>query len=169
MLCEICQKNMVEKKIQFMLGGTAKELNVCSQCSEKYEVQNPFSGLPDALTVLMLDKMVKSLAPEMTAKELAQRCKKCGATMLRFRQTGTFGCPECYHTFKELIAALLIRIHGSSKHIGSRPLRKRRITASIDTAEVKNQLALAIQNENYEKAAELRDLLRDAESSAIPE
>jgi protein arginine kinase activator len=167
MLCEICQKNSAIKKIQFTSGHTIKELNVCITCAEKQDLHSPFSGLPDALAGTMFSELVKSLAPEAANEDQSLRCAFCGTTMSRFRQTGTFGCPNCYNSFKDVVVNILIQIHGSSKHIGSRPARQRRVLEECDLDTLKAQLKVEIQRENYEKAAELRDLIRDVESTPV--
>jgi protein arginine kinase activator len=165
MLCEICQTNVVAKKIQFALGNTIKEFNVCNQCAEKHDLHSPFAGLPGALSVLMLGQLVKSLAPEMTDDDHSLVCSACGTTIGKFRQTGVLGCPRCYDSFKSIMTNLLNQIHGSSKHIGSRPAKQRKNVINYDITKLKKELEIAIRNENYEKAAELRDLIRDVESS----
>jgi protein arginine kinase activator len=167
MICEICQTNVVTKKIQFVLGNTVKEFNVCSQCAEKHDLHNPFAGLPGALSVLMLGQLVKSLAPEMTDDDRSLICDACGTTIGKFRKTGVLGCPNCYESFKNILTHLLNQIHGSSKHIGNRPAKQRKNVTNYDISELKKDLQVAIQDENYEKAAELRDLIRDVESSFV--
>jgi protein arginine kinase activator len=167
MLCEMCQTNTVAKKIQFLLGNAIKEFQVCNQCAEKHGLHYPFAGMPGALSVMMLGQLVKSLAPETAEDDHALVCDTCGTTIGKFRKTGVLGCPHCYDSFKTIMTGLLTQIHGSSKHIGSRPAGRRKNVTECDLGELKKQLQLAIKNENFEKAAELRDLIRDVNSSSV--
>jgi protein arginine kinase activator len=98
--------------------------------------------------------------PPSTADDI---CPACGYTLADFEQTGIFGCDVCYSTFHEDISALLRRIHGSSQHIGSRPKSKRVILPESDLHKLREELASAIQNEQFETAAKLRDMIRDIE------
>ncbi|HET7599249.1 MAG TPA: UvrB/UvrC motif-containing protein, partial [Gemmatimonadales bacterium] len=76
-------------------------------------------------------------------------------------ETGRLGCPECYRSFEAPLRDLLRRLHGSTVHVGERyaerggeddPRRRE--------AELREQLRLAVETENFELAAELRDRLR---------
>ncbi len=90
-------------------------------------------------------------------------CPACGYTLADFEQTGIFGCDVCYSTFGEDISILLRRIHGSSQHIGSRPKSKRVILPESDLEKLRHDLSQAIQQEQFETAAKLRDMIRDIE------
>ena len=56
-------------------------------------------------------------------------------------------------------------MHGSNKHIGNRPASQRE-TGTIDEADrLRNELNRAIKAENFERAAQLRDKIRDIEAN----
>lgn len=90
-------------------------------------------------------------------------CPACGYTLADFEQSGIFGCDVCYSVFSNDIAALLRRIHGSSQHIGSRPTSKRVLLPESDLGNLREKLSSAIQGEDFEEAARLRDLIRNIE------
>ena len=70
----------------------------------------------------------------------------------------------CYRSFETPLRDLLRRLHGSTQHMGERyadkaapePVPAERPKA----AELREQLRLAVETENFELAAELRDRLR---------
>lgn len=90
-------------------------------------------------------------------------CKGCGLHYSEVERSGLLGCPKCYVCFAENLKLMLQKIHGSHKHIGSRPVQLRRRIQSHDLEKLKTQLRKAIDGEAFEKAAELRDLIKDLE------
>jgi protein arginine kinase activator len=87
-------------------------------------------------------------------------CPECGLTWAEFRQSGRFGCAKDYGLFKQEIDRLLTRIHGSTQYVGKTPPRHG--AAPVPTAldalgAARKALAEAIEAENYEEAARLRD------------
>jgi protein arginine kinase activator len=87
-------------------------------------------------------------------------------------KTGRVGCGNCYKIFGKELMPTLVRIHGRSTHVGKGVQTVDGITDkapnSQETAEnkvdtLKKELQKAIETEEYEKAAELRDQIRRAE------
>ena len=57
-------------------------------------------------------------------------------------------------------------IHGNVKHVGRAPLRMRKDREKKDKlTELRNQMKAAIEAENFELAASLRDEIRTMESN----
>ena len=94
------------------------------------------------------------------------RCPTCGMTFNQFRQIGRLGCGDCYRTFDRALEPLLQRIHGGHLHGGKVP---RRIGGEMqqrrEIAQLKEQMSLAVAREDFEKAAVIRDRLRDLEKA----
>lgn len=89
-------------------------------------------------------------------------CVSCGMTFAEFRETSVLGCPQCYSTFENQLAPLLERAHeGATHHVGKVPrragagqMRQQRLL------RLHKQLDDAVESENYEMAARLRDEIR---------
>lgn len=88
-------------------------------------------------------------------------CPKCGRSLTEFRKTGKLGCAECYTAFSRPLEATLVQIHAGSTHKGKIPVqqgsgiaKKRRIE------EIKQKIARAVANEDYEGAAALHKELK---------
>ena len=99
------------------------------------------------------------------ARAAGEVCARCGGTFQDFRETGRLGCPDCYRTFEAPLRDLLRRLHGSTHHLGERyaerePARGARPWRPSRPPELREQLRLAVETENFELAAELRDRLR---------
>jgi protein arginine kinase activator len=166
MTCQVCHNQTASKTIYITAQNKIQELMVCDDCAEIHDLSNPFAGLPDTMTVTLMGLIAKSLQLRDSGDEERQ-CPTCHTTLKEFHDTGTFGCPACYETFRDVILPLLRDIHGTDKHIGSRPVkfRKRVIEQNLD--ELETQLQKAVKSENYEKAAELRDLIHDLKNSYL--
>lgn len=89
----------------------------------------------------------------------AESCEYCGTRQRDFRRNGRLGCPQCYSQFAEPLRELLRRIHGSSHHLGKVYVsggsagddREARL------ATLRRRLERAIEVEDFESAAQLRD------------
>ena len=83
--------------------------------------------------------------------------------MSDFRESGRLGCADCYRTFETALRDLLRRLHGSSRHLGERyapPGAAAAESLPATVTQLRTQLRLAVETENFELAAELRDQLR---------
>ena len=122
-------------------------------------------------------------------KGSSNTCPRCGMTYERFRKHGRFGCSDCYTTFANELERLFKRIHGSQRHSGKSPIEpgalqreqalsanrpetplqpSERAPAAVpggqDVEELRQQLEQAVTDEDYERAAELRDRIAQLES-----
>ena len=91
------------------------------------------------------------------------RCAACGSTLRDFRESGRLGCAQCYESFETHLRDLLRRLHGSSQHVGERygpPAGAGAADPRVQLLDLKEQLRRAVENENFELAAELRDRIR---------
>jgi protein arginine kinase activator len=169
MLCEICKKRPGAVSYTQVINNKKTQLSVCMKCAEEKGITNPLAGLPEVfgkIVANILGEELLTATEEITKKSGSIRCPKCNISLAKFEKTGLLGCDECYQTFEKELSVLLRRIHGSSKHIGSRPRPRRVVSNERDLGKLRAELALAIGKEKFERAAELRDLIRDAEREA---
>ena len=83
-----------------------------------------------------------------------------------FRKTGRLGCPECYAYFAEGLEPLLGAVQRGSQHVGKIPARESvRVKKTAEVAGLRKALDRAVADEEYEKAAELRDRIRSCEQA----
>jgi protein arginine kinase activator len=165
MLCEICHQKPATVKLTQIVNGQKKEMNLCKSCADKKGLSNPFGGLPDIVGSIILGILSQGLAEHKEEKaDTTLICENCGLSIGQFEKTGILGCSSCYQAFEEPLKNLLRRIHGSNKHIGSRPVTYRHHVEQPNVDALKRELQKAIENEEYERAAVLRDSIRDLES-----
>ena len=109
--------------------------------------------------------------PDESNGENNPRCPECGLTFLRLLRRGRIGCAGCYTAFGKQMETLLRQLHGSTSHVGKRPGRAHQNGAGIAKNlnrkdSLKLELKKAIETEDYEQAARLRDKLQKLESVA---
>jgi protein arginine kinase activator len=109
-----------------------------------------------SVSYLMGDIFVRSLA----GRETDLVCQRCGTTHQQVVMQRTVGCEECYAVFGETIETLLEIRSSNYTHAGKVPPRLRRYRALfIERERLLSNLAVAVEEEDYEAAADLRDQL----------
>ena len=162
MMCDICGKKKATVHLTEIVDEQMSEMHLCEECARQKSVQMEQQfGLADLLAGLA--DFGKTAGGE--AEKVDLQCPNCGMAYEEFRKFGRLGCSECYEAFKMYLTTLLKKIHGSNQHLGKTPVRmpqaeKKRIESLQD---LRNQLMQAIQMEDFEKAAQLRDRIREVE------
>lgn len=87
-----------------------------------------------------------------------RRCPECGLTATGFRAQSLFGCPSCYATFEDSLDPLLKRLHGAVAHRGRIPSGST-AASEAEPGQLRRELDDAIREQDYERAARLRDRL----------
>ncbi len=99
-------------------------------------------------------------------------CPRCGLAIAESATPQLLGCPECYTAFARQLTPLIESLHRGSVHRGKIPGAPPADAAGGDTVSrydmLNRQLALAVDREDYEEAAGLRDEIRRLEP-ACPE
>ncbi len=152
MLCERCSRNQATTMLTQRVGGRTVTEHLCAECAYKGGFSSLFNGFP-------FDQMVANLA--RTHRASGKRCPSCGSSLEEIVESGRIGCSECYTVFRRELMPTIENIHGKAAHIGKRPLhRKEEPPKRLLLAQLRDDLQKAVQEENYEKAAQLRDEIR---------
>ena len=158
MLCDSCRERDAVVHLTQIVANQVTQLHLCEKCAAERGVETtdatPKHPLGEFLTAVQQQLNVPSA-------ELG-RCIFCNATMKDFRQTGRWGCARCYAAFEASMRELLRRVHGSSRHVGRRyelP-RNETLERSAMLGELREQQRRAVETEQFERAAELRDRIR---------
>jgi protein arginine kinase activator len=180
MLCDNCkERDSVVKLVQITIEGTPRELRLCEKCAAEKGVETTVVATPPQLGEL-LQKVQQQLmagggsvilagapgsgAPGMAGSTTrdAARCTFCSATLGDFRSTGRLGCAHCYGAFETSLRELLRRVHGSARHTGRKyePPQPDEIERAGTLGELRDRLKRAIDAEQFELAADIRDRIR---------
>ena len=157
MLCESCQQHEATIHVTQVSDEHSRELHLCEACAEE-------TGL-NVQTVMSLPEILFGMAgSEAANKALERSCPRCHMRGTDFKKTARLGCPHCYETFGPELRPMMAAMHKGVEHTGKIPARERKLMeAATRMKALRKQLDSAIQNEDYEKAAGLRDLIREAE------
>jgi protein arginine kinase activator len=162
MLCDNCKERDAIINLTQVEHDSKVTLHLCEQCAQQKGVETGVAIMKSPLGNF-LGALGKGAALVPTGAD-AMRCPACGSSLRDFRDTGRLGCDQCYVAFDAHLRDLLRRLHGSSQHVGERYEAPGESGTDADPRshllELKAQLRRAVDGENFELAAELRDQIR---------
>ncbi|MFT3881274.1 MAG: UvrB/UvrC motif-containing protein [Gemmatales bacterium] len=158
--CQQCGQPSTVHLSHPMSGQEPFELHLCTACAEK---QNILVGKELQISAIV-QIMISKFGGETAEKQARLSCPACGMNYAEFRSQGRLGCPHDYEAFRTGLMPLLERIHRKTVHTGKRPKQRPKATPA-DVLELRKQLREAIHQEAYERAAQLRDLIRQKETN----
>ena len=83
MLCEVCNKNIAEKKLNKSIGGNLRTIYLCKECFNR--------------------------GCERIAQQV-RKCPNCGRTIEEINATLLVGCANCYSFFKEDLQPVIRKV-----------------------------------------------------------
>jgi protein arginine kinase activator len=171
MKCQQCEKPATFH-ITELTGGQPQELHLCEGCAKQYLTTSD-GGAP-AVAPTLANVLAKQLKLGQAADELAKldkrACPVCGITFFEFRNQGRLGCPHDYVCFEKELTPLIANIHGETKHAGKRPRGQSSGTdEQSELIKLRRDMDDAKQKEDYERAAKVRDQIRELEKKKRPQ
>lgn len=163
MLCEKCNTNEATAHIKKVAGGKTTQTHLCTACYKNLNYDKMLGNfslnLPSIFANFFGDS---SLAISETNK---QRCETCGCSFDEIIKTGKVGCAGCYDTFYAKLLPSIQRIHGRTTHAGKIPDNitapiKKQMPIDDQIADLNQQMKLAIETMEFEKAAVIRDKIK---------
>ncbi|MDM8009113.1 MAG: UvrB/UvrC motif-containing protein [Phycisphaerae bacterium] len=113
------------------------------------------------------DVLNSFLMSQASIQEMARvKCPDCGISFVEFRNQGLLGCPTDYEVFGRALTSVIERAQdGQTQHTGKRPGQ----TVQIDPVQqerfrLQRELREAVEREDYEQAAKIRDQLGELQS-----
>ena len=140
-----------------IVNGQVSELALCEACARAKGLFDPQSltfaekFFPEEFRN-RLDKLVRELtssepeSPPAPSYGSMTCCPVCGFMLEDYRRTGHLGCPDCYTVFAREL--------DPSAEIDTADMDE---SPAVQRARLKNELQQAIEHEDYERAARLRD------------
>jgi protein arginine kinase activator len=162
MKCDNCNKTATVHLTEIK-NGKKLEKHLCEQCAAQNE------GLPVKSHTPINELLTNFvMAHSGLQKEVGSSCEHCGMSWSEFRQTGLLGCEHDYALYEKDLTPLIQRAHeGATHHLGKVPVRRGGtgvpVKRSPDVARLRKELARAVEAEDYERAAKLRDQIKQAE------
>ncbi|HEY9174858.1 MAG TPA: UvrB/UvrC motif-containing protein [Verrucomicrobiae bacterium] len=160
MKCCVCKEREATVHLTQIAGDKMQKLDLCEECAKTKGVNDPTGfSLADLLLGLGASQQMEQAAAATEGGEL--KCPHCGFTQADFKKAGRLGCPDCYRTFAEGLESLLKTMHKGTRHIGKVPEALRQSQDFKQrVALLQKKLAKAIEQEDFEQAAQLRDEIK---------
>lgn len=191
MLCENCHQNEASIHYTEIINGVRTEHHICMECARKLKLTGWQDGADGEFPFVRL--LTGLLSAGGNGKNLEDSpmmhvcCPGCGMSFDEFTTVGKFGCAECYGVFGPLIEDNMKRIHGDSKHRGKKYKKYIEHTddnesgndntlpvmeyenkkENTDISELNKRLQEAVEIENFEEAARLRDVIKQLKADGI--
>ncbi len=164
MQCQICNENDATIHLTEITDGRRTEMHICEHCAAEQGLavksQIPINELLSSLLA------VQPTDDELSGPSQQQRsCPHCNITLEQFRKEGVLGCPYDYEVFEKSLLPLIERAHdGRTTHCGKLPSKTPKDTKKqVELLNLRQQLEAAVQSEDYELAAKLRDKINKIE------
>ena len=168
MRCDQCDNEATVHEVT-VVGDQKVEKHLCESCArdEGLTIQptEPINALLSKF--IMAPGLMQQAAGGGRSRRdpRASACPECQMTWMEFRKCGLLGCAKCYETFEARLAPLIERAQeGATHHVGKAPQgsagladHQRRLRA------LRAELSEAIESEQYEHAAQLRDSISQIE------
>ncbi len=151
MKCSKCGKNNANITYNQNINGEVTNLNLCEECAHKLGIFNSFD---DIFSPMVLD--LDYILPEEI------KCKKCGYTLSKYRNSGLFGCDSCYDTFKNEIDSILLKLQGKNRNVQKLESNKNDKPESQEE-KLRKELEQLVKDEKFEEAAVIRDKIKKLE------
>jgi len=163
MLCSICKEKEAKFHYTNIAGDKVQKVDLCEECAKSKGMENPTGfSFADELFGLGAAQEI-----DQAAGETGLKCPACGFTQSDFKKAGRLGCAECYQTFAGPLEGLLKTMHKGTRHVGKVPESFRQSRNLSDRLKsLKKKLAKAIEAEDFEQAAVLRDEIKQVTTPA---
>jgi protein arginine kinase activator len=114
MVCQSCGTREAAVIVQTVTNNHVKKAALCGTCAADLHAEAGLDALAQAIA---------GLAGRLRAHPV--RCASCRTSFASFKESGRFGCPNCYEHFLPQVRDLLPRVHaGAYQHRGKTPGRR---------------------------------------------
>ncbi len=166
MICQACGKNTATTHIKTTVNGKLTEIYLCPDCAREQGYAHLFD---DWGFSSLMSGLLGAAAPQRQV----QKCPSCGQSFEEISRSGKIGCAECYKTFRSQLLPMIQRVHGTARHKGKVPggsalqvVDTNKQMVAVETSQIdekKRLLQKAIEAQNFEQAAVLRDEIKELE------
>jgi protein arginine kinase activator len=141
-LCDNCKENDAVVTLTKIVQGEVRTERLCERCAAAQGVETSVALAKHPLGDFLHAAQQQAVGPHGEGGS----CDFCGMSLRDFRSTGRLGCSMCY----------------ASRHAGRRyePPASEELQRANTVVELKDRLRRAIETEQFELAASLRDQIR---------
>ena len=157
MLCNFCD-NTATIFLTHIVNDEMQKVSLCESCSQNQELIKK-KNLEAILGEYGIDKKDKEMNPIEEYSSPSKACQ-CGLSMEILSKTSRLGCPKCYTTFSDILTNRIEKIHNGTTHEGKKiyvPVTLKRLEEKKERLNL--DLQSAVEDEEFEKAAQIRDAI----------
>ena len=164
MMCQECGKKRATIHLTDFRDGQPVQKHLCEECYGKKE------GVPTLTSTQLLAALAAAVVPELQ-KMAGRECPACGTNLLEFQRSlalgsPRLGCPKDYEVFQDSLDELLRQMHGANRHVGKVPVgAAQKCAPEVPLEVLRRELEEAVRKENFERAARLRDQIKNWEQT----
>jgi protein arginine kinase activator len=160
MLCDNCGQNEAIIHLTHIEDNNFTTKHLCEDCAAENGLQ-PDESAEGPLTDFLAQVGKSEPTP------VNKPCPFCGLRFEEFKKAGRLGCPHCYVSFEASLKVLLRRLHGGVQHTGKVYLPPNPTDAQQQERldGLRRKLTRAVEREDFERAAEIRDMIRQLEAT----
>lgn len=163
MLCDGCKKREANLMLHMITNGQLATRSLCTDCARKAhgEMAQAFSTM--GLRMEGLNGMVEQKVEQEEIKLPKMICSSCRTPYMDIDHDTVFGCSSCYQAFHQMVIDYLSGLQEQVLPVAEEK-------APEDSTASERELLLermqhAVQAEDYEQAAQLRDELNRLEAA----
>lgn len=162
MVCDHCANNEAVIHFTQIVDNQMNTFHLCEECATEKGLDPGSEGAGP-----VLGDILAKLQPGSPTSPRTEACSFCGLTAEDFKKTGRLGCPHCYVVMESHLRRLLRRLHGGTQHVGKvylppDPTEAQRLERLNG---LRRKLDHAVASEDFERAASIRDQIRDLETA----
>ena len=177
MKCNKCNINNANVYIEQQIGTEMKKMHLCNECAFASDMNFGLSFMSEMpIDAQSLDQAFKHahnfwFAPDSGSYGQPKHvlsCTACGYSFNRFKKSSLLGCAVCYDEFRRELAPVFAKLQPGSRHVGKVPKSlKEALQKDLELTELKTALKTAVDKEEYEEAAKIRDTIRELEGGQV--
>ncbi|MGL4368753.1 MAG: UvrB/UvrC motif-containing protein [Spirochaetota bacterium] len=159
MLCERCREIESTVHLTEIIKSVRSEVHLCERCAREIGLNSKLSSYS-----LSIPDMLSFLDQDVSDPDI---CPSCGTVFREIEDKGLAGCSVCYTHFKERIVDEFTELkrsycgkHPFSSGSDSKALPDPASGKEETSGDLEVKLEDAVQEERYEDAARIRDILR---------
>lgn len=151
--CNFCENSATIHLIQ-VINNQVNKIYLCENCAKT-------KGVTEFESFSFSNLFNRSLEKEIFTRNELHACPKCGFSEKDCKKNGRLGCANCYQVYQAIILPLLNTIQKGNLHKGKIPKKIFKHTSIIQKIKnLEKKLSKAIECENFELAAQLRDQIK---------
>ena len=162
LVCDSCGSTEAVVHLTQIVNNQMSTHRLCEKCA----AEKGLESAPEPVNFPLTDFLAQMGKDTMSGADVTDaNCSFCGLTFAEFRETGRLGCPHCYETYGPHLQKLLRRVHGGTQHVGKVYLPPDPSSSELERRldGLRRRLDRAVDSEDFERAAELRDEIRSLE------